>query len=79
METAADLSAPLLGRGERHGGSNGDGAAENGAAADDGLSVAAEQQVRPLSQWHHTSQAARSYGLGAGASTGAQQAAVRQL
>ena len=48
METAADLSAPLLGRGERHGDSNGDGAAENHAPAEDGLSVAAEQQVRLL-------------------------------
>jgi hypothetical protein len=48
VETAADLSAPLLGRGERHGDSNGDGAAENGAPAEDGLSVAAEQQVSLL-------------------------------
>jgi hypothetical protein len=47
-ETAADLSAPLLGR-ERHGDSDGDGAAGNGAPAEDGLSMAAEQQVCPLS------------------------------
>jgi hypothetical protein len=47
-ETAADLSAPLLGR-ERHGDSDGNGAAGNGAPAEDGLSVAAEQQVCPLS------------------------------